>query len=301
VDGTSDTQFDVTFDPQTTLGAYNVVIGPGVTDFFGNPISVPFVSQFSITSERIVNGGFETGTFANWTLSGNTGSTFVGGNAHSGSFAANLGPVGSDGFIAQTFSTTAGTSYTLSYWLSNGGGPANDFAAYIDGVVVPGSQITNAAVFAYTQYTFTFVAAGDSTELKFGFRQDPSYFYLDDISVSPTPGPGPSGSAAGHAALVSATLASVHAPAGGGGVLADPALGSSGGGRRLLAEGGDTLAALSRNALSGSLAGDAGAPAAPLAGAAAFRRVSAAQRPAPRGTEALDGLFIRLGEETVAP
>jgi hypothetical protein len=209
----------------------------------------------------------------------------VSGNAHSGRYAANLGPTGSEGFIAQTFSTTPGASYTLDYWLANGGGPPNQFEAYIDGVVVPGSQLTNANSFGYQEYTFVFTATGDLTELKFGFRQDPSYYYLDDISVNPSTGP--SGSSVAHAAWVTATLVAARAPAAGGGVSRDPSLGSSGGGSRLLAEGGDTLAALALHAPRGG-----------GAGADAFQGPRAAQRPAPRGTEALDGLFSLLGEET---
>jgi hypothetical protein len=185
----TDLQFDVTFDPQTSLGTYNLVVGPNITDFFGNPMTAAFTTQFTIISERIVNGGFETGTFSSWNLSGNTQSTFVAADhPHSGRFAADLGPFGSEGFISQTFSTTPGASYTLDYWLANGAGPPNQFEAYINGVVFPGSQLINANAFPYTEFTFTFVATGSSTELKFGFRQDPDYFFLDDVSVSPTAG-----------------------------------------------------------------------------------------------------------------
>jgi hypothetical protein len=287
VSGSNNTQFDITFAPDG-LGAYVVSVGPDIYDIYGNPMDAPFTSQFTLA--LIINGGFETGRFSGWTLSGNTGATFVTtAEPHSGNFAADLGPVGSDGFIAQTFATTPGASYTLDYWLANDGGTPNDFAAYLNGVVVPGSQLLNADGFAYTEYTFTFVATGATTELKFGFRQDPAYYHLDDVSV--TPAPGPSGSAADHAARVSASLAAVPAPAAGGGVPVDRALGSSGGGSLLLPEAGDTLAALALHAVPGDRA-------APWAGADAFPHPGAAQRPAPGGTEALDGLFTRLGEGT---
>jgi hypothetical protein len=201
--------------------------------------------------------------------------------------------------LGQSFATTPGASYTLDYWLSNGSNTRNDFAAYLDGVVVPGSQLLNADAFPYREYTFTFVASGAKTELKFGFRHDPSegeghhtdYFLLDDVSVTPVPGAGPSGSAAGHAARVSATLATAPAPAARGGVPPDRALGSSGGGSRLLPEAADTLAALPLHAVPGDRA-------APFAGADAFPHPRASRRPAPWGTEVLDGLFTRLGEES---
>jgi hypothetical protein len=302
-DGTN-TQWDVTFDPQTALGTYTVMVGPNITDAFGNPMTGLFVSQFRIISERLINGGFESGSFTpGWTQSGNTGATGVdGGNVHSGRFAAFLGPVGSDGFIAQSFGTTPGVTYTLDYWLEHDGGSPSDFYALIDGVTVPGSRLDNPPAFAYREYTFTFTATGTTTELKFGFREDPTYFHLDDVSVMPVPGPVPSGGGAGHAALVSASLAPGQARAGGG-VLDLPA-GASGARTRLLREEADTLAALSVPPLGGGLVGaggtvqalSGGERAAPLA----FQGPRAAQRPGPRGTEALDGLFARLGEETTS-
>jgi subtilisin family serine protease len=191
-DGTN-IRFNVTFDPQSALGTYTVTVGPNIMDLFGNAMVAPFTSQFSIIEEMLVNGGFESGTFSSWTRSGNTAGSFVGGRPHSGTFAANLGPVGSIGFLAQSFPTTSGTSYNLSYWLSTEAGIPNRFEAYIDGTILDGSQILNGDSFQYTHYTFTFVATAARTELKFGFRQDPAYFYLDDVSVSPTPSPRPRG------------------------------------------------------------------------------------------------------------
>jgi hypothetical protein len=297
VDGTNNTQWDVTFDPQTALGTYNLTVGPNITDAFGNPAAL-FHSQFRLTAERLINGGFETGDFTGWTQSGNTGATGVGtGTVHSGMFSAFLGPVGSDGFIAQSFATIPGVTYVLDYWLQHDGGSPSDFYALIDGVTVPGSRLDNPPAFGYTEYTFTFTATGTTTELKFGFREDPTYFHLDDVSVSPS-GPVPPGGA-GHAGLVSASLAPGQARVGGG-VLDLPA-GASGAGTRLLREQADSLAALPLPGLGGSLVGAGGTGqalsgsdgAAPLA----YKGLSAAQRPGPQGTEALDGLFARLGEE----
>jgi hypothetical protein len=184
----------VTFEPQSDLGMYTITVGPGVTDTLGNAMAGPFTSRFAIIDEHVANGGFETGDFSNWLQSGNTGDTFVGEHAHNGRFAANLGPIGTTlGFLSQRIPTTPGTSYNLSYWLSNEAGTPNRFEAYIDGTLVPGSQLLNVGPQSYTNYTFTFVATGTLTEVKFGFREDPAYFYLDDVSVSPTPTPRPGG------------------------------------------------------------------------------------------------------------
>jgi hypothetical protein len=242
----------------------------------------------------LVNGGFETGDFTGWAQSGNTGYTFVGmGTVHGGQYAAALGPVDSEGFLAQTFATTAGATYTLDYWLQHDGGSPSSFHAMINGNDLPGSVLTNPDPFDYREYTFTFTATGPTTELKFGFQENPAYFHLDDVSVRPAPVP--PGAAAGHAALVGATLSPVHAPAAGGGVPVGPAPGPSGG-SRLRPGQDDTLAALSLRAFGGGLP-------APLSAADAFDRLNAARRPAPReavsATAALDGLFSRLGEGTI--
>jgi subtilisin family serine protease len=209
-DGTN-TRWNVTFDPQTAIGTYNLTVGPNITDTFANPMAAPFTSTFRITSERLVNGGFESGSFTpGWTLSGNTGATGVGnGTVHSGTYSAFLGPVGSDGFIAQTFGTNAGATYVLDYWLEHDGGSPSDFYAQINGTTVPGSRLDSPPAFGYTEYTFSFVAAGATTELKFGFREDPTYFHLDDVSVTAAgPGPAPHGGGSGsHGGLGGLTLA----------------------------------------------------------------------------------------------
>jgi hypothetical protein len=70
VDGSNNTQFDVGFDTQTALGAYTMVIGPGIMDPLGN--SAPqFTDPFTL-SPIPLNGGFEAGDFTGWTTIGST-------------------------------------------------------------------------------------------------------------------------------------------------------------------------------------------------------------------------------------
>jgi len=155
----------------------------------------------------VVNGGFETGSFSGWTVTGNTtpclfvGTTndprcipTTGIGPHSGNYAAELGNAGGDAFLSQNLATTAGTTYELTFWLAvqNYGTPLNDFS-----VTWNGKQIfseTNITSQGYTEYEFTGLAAtGNSTALTFGFRDDPSYLVLDDVSVvdpPSTPEPG---------------------------------------------------------------------------------------------------------------
>jgi hypothetical protein len=46
-----------------------------------------------------------------------------------------------------------------------------------------GPSLLNAGAFAYTQYTYVLSSLGNDT-LQFQYRQDPSYWGLDDIVVT---------------------------------------------------------------------------------------------------------------------
>jgi hypothetical protein len=141
----------------------------------------------------IVNGGFETGNLSGWTLSGNT--SFVGvttggyagvSSAHGGNYYAYLGPIGSDGFLMQqaAISTISGDPYTLQLWLASDGGTPNDFSVSFDGTTV--LSLTDVPSQGWTAYTFNVVANTSSSNLTIGFRNDPGYLGLDDVSLTST-------------------------------------------------------------------------------------------------------------------
>ena len=94
---------------------------------------VSFTPVSSPGTEMVVNGGFESGDFAGWSIVGQAG-LYAGGrvgngtpgtttdNSHSGSYYYSDGAVGGVDGIAQSFATTVGEDYNLNFWLANDGG-----------------------------------------------------------------------------------------------------------------------------------------------------------------------------------
>lgn len=166
-------------------------------------------SFMSVAQANLINNGdFETGDFTGWTQFDNTGFTGVDSNANSGSFGAFFGPQSSTGGIYQSFATTIGATYTLDFWYSRDeltphGSSTNSIdVALIDGSIL-GSQTSvfgntdlDGSGFGWTALsqqlgTYTFTANSALTFLQFTFRDDASFYHLDDVSVNalvPEPG-----------------------------------------------------------------------------------------------------------------
>ncbi len=146
----------------------------------------------SVAGNLVANCGFETGDFTGWTQSGNLEATgvatagFAGYDPNSGTYFADLGPVGSDGFLSQTLATTPGDTYTISWYLASNGTFTNDFDVEWDGTTLFSQTDIPAtgpsSPFPYVLQTETVTAVGSDT-LTFSFRDDPSWLALDDISV----------------------------------------------------------------------------------------------------------------------
>jgi len=135
-----------------------------------------------VDGNLVQNCGFESGDFTGWDQSGDPSFTGVNpSSANSGAYGGFFGPIGDLGYIAQTLTTTAGQTYSLTYYFTNSGSP-NEFVVYWDGMII--SDQSDLGDFPYASITVDGVtASGDSTELKFGFRNDPSYILFDDVSV----------------------------------------------------------------------------------------------------------------------
>ena len=148
-----------------------------------------FVLPAAASSNFVYNGGFESGDFTGWILSGNPIPGVVDTSSpHSGTYAANLFAAASPGYMEQILSTNPGITYQLRYFLESDGGVPNLFSAQIAGSYV--FNATDIPRQSYTEYSFSFSAASTSTDLKFGFRDDPGSLHLDDVSVTATPEPG---------------------------------------------------------------------------------------------------------------
>ncbi|HEY1421371.1 MAG TPA: kelch repeat-containing protein [Candidatus Dormibacteraeota bacterium] len=94
----------------TAPGTYTVMV-TGTEGAFSHSTAV----AVAVTLKGIVNGGFETGDLTGWT---STGSTAVGQQAHSGSYAGQMGSPAfatTDSSLAQTFSVPA-TGGKLVFW-----------------------------------------------------------------------------------------------------------------------------------------------------------------------------------------
>jgi hypothetical protein len=143
-----------------------------------------FLSLSYAGMAQSVNGGFETGDLTGW--GGDQEGAAVTSDpryVHSGIYAVQLGTIGPLGHLTQTLTTIPGSNYLVSLWLNNtNGGSPNEFRVSWNQSLL--YDATNMPALSWTNIQVTVTASTTNDTLQLGFRQDPQYLGLDDVSVT---------------------------------------------------------------------------------------------------------------------
>jgi hypothetical protein len=145
----------------------------------------------------VQNGGFETGDFSGWAVTGDVqGAQVVTGGSNSGCCYARFSPVDGYAYISQYISTphTPGSSqlYDLIFDWHIIDLPPWDFQVFWNGQLV--NDVQNVGPNQWTKFEIDGLSATQGeTQLTFGFKvgDSQSYFGLDDVSVTQTGTPEP--------------------------------------------------------------------------------------------------------------
>jgi len=157
----------------------------------------------SASANLIVNGDFETGDFTGWTVTpAPPGQSLIfvgpGEGAPDSTLGANFGGLGPvPDAISQTFATTPGAFYTLTFFYRVNDTPElanNAIDVLWNGVSIGGGLFPQFDVNpGWITPTFHLQATSALTTLEFQSFNRPSYDFIDDVSVTAAPCPQPQG------------------------------------------------------------------------------------------------------------
>ncbi len=137
----------------------------------------------------ITNGGFETGNFTGWALTGDeymtveseTADAHAG--AHSGEYFALIGSVGIIGTLSQTVTTLDDGHYNLSMYLGSDGATPNLFRVDWNGTTLYDQSNIPNTFGSYNLLTFRVEGTG-SDILTLRELNDPGFLLLDDVLLT---------------------------------------------------------------------------------------------------------------------
>jgi hypothetical protein len=180
---------------QTTVTvSLNIAVSNLLIEAFSANVGFTNLSSGIVQSRQFTlsagNGGFETGDFSDWTLTGDgspdnfvDNGTYI--TPYSGAYVAALGELGSVAYLSQNLPTTSGQSYLLSLWLDspniNKKTTPNEFSVLWNGDTL--FDQFDIGKIGWTNLQFVVTATSSSTTLQFGGRDDKYYLGLDDVSV----------------------------------------------------------------------------------------------------------------------
>ena len=189
----------------TTLGIGSFTDELLFTNQNGGTAELPFTVQIN---PILINGGFETGDFTGWTLTGNSGENYVTSAAdfaHSGHYGAALGQAYYLAFLTQMLNTTPGQQYLVSFWLENAANPygytPNQFIVYWNTTNLYSQA--NLPFMNWTNLQYVVTATNTNSMLRFEVNDNPYYLGLDDVSVTPLVAPSLAAATTGNGVTLS--------------------------------------------------------------------------------------------------
>jgi protein with PEP-CTERM/exosortase system signal/uncharacterized protein DUF642 len=139
------------------------------------------------SANLITNGDFETGDFTGWTVTEAPSGSIIyvaqepEGPGPDTTFGAVFASIADLDSISQTFATTPGAFYTLTFFYHTAVAGNNEFRVLFGGAIIFDNLNANPG---FDTFTFNVRATSALTTLEFDGRNRPSFDFLDNVSVT---------------------------------------------------------------------------------------------------------------------